>query len=413
MAQEPIKNLLPRLSTRREYFDYLDRWTVGTVDELRARMTTRALCKAYMLETSHSNGKRDALAALGGPVELAPVDDTLFRLTWAEDDGDWALVEIEDQRYPVVYTMVESDVANRRIERMVASSPLLDRSWFAAQVFLQLWSVVIAAYPAHRFSRLVFEHESVFQRPEVDAGESAAAQADEADALDTGDPEHEAAFERRRARVQITERIGKMVASVLPWTKSYDPLASIIQLRVPAPVQGGHDVYYNGQFTNRSDSMLPFRQTVRDVMQLYRTATERVEGAAWPRADESSAAPSLPVSLGAPLLIQFSEMLDLETFKRWIAALHRKNNRFRLWGNPIWLGEGKAHLYAVDNHLWQPIDLEITRDHVYALLPQGTCGNTVHRLVTNIQRFVDPKLRVFIGEKPYEDFVAGAVPDNR
>jgi hypothetical protein len=51
------------------------------------------------------------------------------------------------------------------------------------------------------------------------------------------------------------------------------------------------------------------------------------------------------------------------------------------------------------------MDLEITRNHVYALLPTGTCGNSVHRLVTNVQRFVQPKVSVFIGEHSYEDFL--------
>lgn len=106
-------------------------------------------------------------------------------------------------------------------------------------------------------------------------------------------------------------------------------------------------------------------------------------------------------NLGLPLLIKFSEKLELATFDRWIGSLKRKNNRFRLWGIPIDLGPGKVHIYAVDNRSWQPIDLEITRDHVYALLPEGTCGNTIHRLVANIRRFVDPKLEAFIGSEPY------------
>jgi hypothetical protein len=106
--------------------------------------------------------------------------------------------------------------------------------------------------------------------------------------------------------------------------------------------------------------------------------------------------------------VKFSEQLELATFERWMASLRRKNNRFRLWGIPIELGPGKVHMYAVDNHLWQPIDLEITRDHLYALLPSGTCGNTIHRLVANIQRFVAPKLETYIGDQRYEDFIAQA-----
>jgi thymidine phosphorylase len=89
LKEGPTKNLLPRLGTRREYFDYLDRWTVGTVDKLRTHMTTRALVKAFLLETSRFNGSRDALAALGSlHQEIAPVDDTLYRLRWRGEESD-------------------------------------------------------------------------------------------------------------------------------------------------------------------------------------------------------------------------------------------------------------------------------------------------------------------------------------
>ena len=401
MPDSPTMNLLPRLQSRREYFDYLDGWTVGAVDGPRSRRMTRAVTKAFLLETSLTNTLGDVQAALseGSQVVLEPVDEALFRMRWLGETEDWALLEVENERYPVIYTAIESDIANRRIDQLVTRSALLDRTWLSPSMFQQLWSLVERTFPRHRFSRIVFEHESVYQRFEEDPFE----QNEEDDDPDDGSIEDERPHqtERRRARVQITERIGKMKDAVLPWERYYDPLASIVQLRIPARVQGGYDIYFDGRFTNRSDSTTAFRQTVHDVMEQYNSSTHQVEAAAWPDMAEGQAG----LRLGAPLLIQFSEPLDSGAFNRWIATLRRKTNRFRLWGTPLTRGPGKVHLYAVDNHLWQPIDLEITRNHVYALLPTGTCGNSVHRLVTNVQRFVQPKVSVFIGEHSYEDFL--------
>lgn len=405
MSDEPAKNLLPRLSTRREYFDYLDHWTVGTVDELRAHMTNRALVKAYLLETSRSNGARDAIAALLAALQdVSQVDDTLYRLSWSGEGADWALVEVEDQRYPVLYTALDSREAGRRVDHLLNTSPLLDRAWFAAPMFQHLWKVVIEAFPEHRFSQIVFEHESLF---EAFAEYLNLAPSDDDDQEDVQDTEDRIEVERRRARMQITERIGKLAKALLRMRPEYEPLESIVQLRIPAPRRGGHDVYFNGRFTNRSDSMTSLRQTVGMVTNIYRHTTETAEAASWPKSSDVMTS-GQPISLGAPLLVKFSEKLEIATFERWIAALKRKNNRFRLWGNPIELSKGKVHLYAVDAHLWQPIDLEITRDHLYAMLPSGTCGNTIHRLVANIQRFVDPKLETYIGDQSYEAFIAGA-----
>jgi len=400
MPEEPVKNLLPRLSTRRQYFDYLDHWMVGTVDDLRAHMTNRALVKAYLLETSRSNGARDAITALqSARQEVDQVDETLYRLRWSGEGTDWALVEVEDQRYPVVYTALDSQEANRRVDHLLSTSPMLDRAWFAAPMFQRLWRVVLEAFPQYRFSQIVFEHESLF---EVFADDLSAAASAEDD-LDEGKIE----VERRRARMQITERIGKLAKALSRMRPEYEPLESIVRLRIPAPRRGGHDVYFDGRFTNRSDSMTSLRQTVGMVTNIYRHATETAEEASWPKSSDATTTRQ-PISLGAPLLVKFSEKLEQATFERWITALKRKNNRFRLWGNPIELSKGKVHLYAVDAHLWQPVDLEITRDHLYALLPNGTCGNTIHRLVANIQRFVDPKLETYIGDQPYEAFIAKA-----
>jgi hypothetical protein len=122
---------------------------------------------------------------------------------------------------------------------------------------------------------------------------------------------------------------------------------------------------------------------------------------------ESVATPGFFQKLvGAPVSIQFSEPLTKETFDYWIkSTFGRVINRFRLWGNPIILGPMKVHIYGVDKHLWKPIFMEITDKHLIAIIPRGTCGNTVHRLVTNIQRYIDPAANVFVGDSKYEEIV--------
>lgn len=411
MANQPVKNLLPRLSDRREYFDYLDHWTVGSVEGLRAHMTSRALVKAYLLETSRTDGARDPIAAIQSSNQrVEQLDPQFYRLRWPGDDGDWALMEAKDQRYPVLYTALESDLANHRVDQLISKTPMLDRAWFAAPMFERLWTLVVSAYPESRFSQMVFEYESVYESPIEDA-EFLSADGNEDDDESEGHGRELAIEERRRARMQITERIGRLAKALREMRQEYEPLESVVRLRIPAPTRGGHDVYFDGRFTNRSDSIVSLRQTVETVASLYRQSTEWAEAEAWPQVtDDKAGAPR--VSLGVPLLVQFSSELALTTFDRWITSLRRKNNRFRLWGNPLEMGPGKVHFYAVDNHLWQPIDLEITTTHLYAILSSGTCGNTIHRLVTNVQRFIDPKLKTYLGDRSYEDFITGAQLDS-
>ena len=62
----------------------------------------------------------------------------------------------------------------------------------------------------------------------------------------------------------------------------------------------------------------------------------------------------------------------------------------------------------MDRHLWQPFLLEATSRHLLAVLPHGTCGNTVHRLVTNVQRELAPTAKAWLGSEPYDKAVADA-----
>ena len=108
------------------------------------------------------------------------------------------------------------------------------------------------------------------------------------------------------------------------------------------------------------------------------------------------------------MIVTFDEELDQETFDRWMSLAFTKRNVFRLWGIPMRLGPGKVHVYGADRHLWQPIDIEFSKRGVVARLPKGTCGNTFHRLVTNIQHYVCPKVTAWLGNREFRK-VAGNV----
>ena len=143
-------------------------------------------------------------------------------------------------------------------------------------------------------------------------------------------------------------------------------------------------------------------------MKIYSNATEQTEATTWRGAESTRirTGSETRLMIGAPVLLKFSETLPPETFKKFIAStFRRKANKFRLWGNPIELEPTKVHVYGLDRHLWQPVFLEITDRHIVAIIPPGTCGNTVHRLVTNVQQFLDPGVEAWVGDQKYEDVI--------
>ena len=167
-------------------------------------------------------------------------------------------------------------------------------------------------------------------------------------------------------------------------------------------------LYFDGQATNRSDSFAEHRSTVALVLKLYRRITEHAEDRLW--FDTTSVDDEGLIRQGAPLTIRFGEPLSKPTFDRFVSlALERWTSRFRIGGYVTRRGPTKVHMAAIDRHLWQPLLLEVTSRHMLGVLPRGTCGNTIHRLVTNVQRYLDPNVDVWLGNESYASAVSNSM----
>jgi hypothetical protein len=92
---------------------------------------------------------------------------------------------------------------------------------------------------------------------------------------------------------------------------------------------------------------------------------------------------------GAPIGIRFSrEIVDLPAF---CEELFSARAPFRLWGRPE-VTEESAVVEAVDLHVGQRLGMEIGRDWMRIYLTSGSCGNTVARLISNLQVRFDSAL---------------------
>jgi hypothetical protein len=232
-------------------------------------------------------------------------------------------------------------------------------------------------------------------------------QASEQDLEDVENATTEDSFEieRRNARFEMADRIGKIRSALKELQNNYAPLHALYALRLPSRIgHGSHDLHQTGRITNRTDSFEDHRNTVRYLYRIYKSILKATEQSAWHTiADERSLHTGMK---GVPLIVRFEEPLSTATFDRWIQLAFQKRNRFKLWGNPIRLGPTKVHVYGADRHLWQPINLEITSRELVAILPFGTCGNTFHRLVANIQHYISPKISAWVGSEPFDLLVS-------
>src|SRR5271157_378586 len=90
-------------------------------------------------------------------------------------------------------------------------------------------------------------------------------------------------------------------------------------------------------------------------------------------------------------LIFEREIPDISLF---IDILASAREPFRLWGLKNKISPQEFQVFGVDLHTGDPINLEISPRLLRIYLQEGSCGNTVLRLYTNLQHYFDSNLEL-------------------
>lgn len=409
---------LSEAKSRDDAWSILDGFAYEGREGIERQRTRKPLVKSYILETSPDENAQPDLSAIfsGRHATLTKIDETLYRIDSPKMEDSLGFLETF-QRHPVIYTPHETKDMDPWVKKLILETKELDSLWLSGKAFQSFQNTIFATSPGHRYGRLVFEHRSIFEQEMTTLSASPEADPDEPEEFESADEaedelndndEDDAFQETRSTKFSVMDRLSHLATKLSSLQQLYSPFYSISQLRFPAAGRGGHDFYHWGKATNRSDSFLDHRQHVQHVLDVYRASTTRAERSLWGFEEKNIVRTQgeTHVVIGAPVFFRFSEPLSQTTFDSFIThVFKRRANKFRLWGNPINLGPRKVHVYGLDRHLWQPIHLDITHEGIVALVPRGTCGNSIHRLVTNIQQFLDPKVVVSIGDVSYDSFL--------
>jgi len=393
--------------SREGAFDFLDDYARQRKEEIDRRELGKGqgLIKSYLLETLPTNGDTpmDVAAVLRStswritPIGNADNDISLYHVL--DDEGMVGFLEPLSSRHMVLHSTQETSRADKTVRRTVRATAQLDFAWLAGSTFQVVWESLILPQMPERFVKFRFEHRARFEDTLWDERD------DEADDdWDTDEP-----IEERASTLAITER-AERIEQFLPRLQEYHPpFKAIKTLLIPAAgMRGGYDFWSWGKVTYRAPSFRDGRSQVLSITRLYEQTTQLIEERLWFQTERNvlrNGGESVTLT-GAPVTLVFGQPLSLSTFQNFITTtFERGQGPLRLWGNPIYFGERKMHIYGIDLHLRKRIYLEITPQRMTLVLPQGTCGNTVHRLVTNIQRYLDPTVEVFVAGERYSDLV--------
>lgn len=397
--------------SKEEIFDLLDEYAVqqrAFVKKKKLQQNT-GIIKSYMIETEHGNAASDTRSWFkDSQLQLLPIEADFYR---ASVGGElYGFVEEVNSRYLLFHTIQLASKSDKVVKKTVNTSSKLDFVWLSGHYLNLIWDAVIKDQYAHRYVKMQFEYDDIFRR-EIGINE----QEDNGQAFTFDTDEEEIYDETHKQSSLSIGMTARKIASVLSGLQdTLEDFKVMTRLRMPSPdsAVGGYDFWNWGKVTYRSSSFREGRIQIYGIVELYEKATEVIEQLAWFQAETTqiqNAGESFTFT-GAPISFIFPQPLDNKTFNNFIRGVFDQgNSNFRLWGNPIYIGANKVHVYGIDMHLWQKIYMELTPARFILVLPKNTCGNTVHRLVSNIQRYLSPDVKVYIGDIEYTKIILGSL----
>ena len=327
---------------------------------LTAGRVKSRLLEAHAVESS-SDGVEHLLrnVAIGANLEVQPLGDSAWALLGADDAF---FVDALNPRFWLLHSTAPADRLRRLLRRHLLLSSQLDQTWFSSQQLQEL------------------EGERRWVRSSFNA--------------DTLQPNEPGAVVPRRWRIQVEGEHPDELLELVSREQRYKAGAALTAVGavLSGPGKKSAEVaadYQGGFVASGGDFSLV-------TGMLWRTL-DRYE--AYVRALESTFRLGTAVTEDMGLTIQ-GEIATIEfphevgDLNALVSNLFTCTEPFRLWAVPREAAVGQWEANAVDLHVGQTLRLEITSRWLRVLLGPETCGNTLARLVANLQHRFDARTQL-------------------
>jgi hypothetical protein len=327
-------------------------------------LDTSVAAKSFVLEV-HTDDAPSYLNEIAGHGNVEDTEDAFLSRVYAPSMGEF-WVDRLDQRFWVFHTLMPSVDAAGWLTAKIESRRDTDWMWLPSGHLRNIAPGALSRRVRTEFdgNRLVGIDEPARDMKVQLAGAHAERLLDKIADL----PEYRSAVSFNTIEVDIADpELGSLRESVRRW----------------------------GAFAAHGESFAHHAQFVQLVIGRYARLVESIEALALrfePLSDpaatyfDDQGGASLT---GMPIGIHFSRAIP--DLSRFCEELFSSRAPFRLWGRPT-VRDDWASVEAVDLHVGERLGVEIGHDWMRVYLHAGSCGNTVARLVSNLQTRFDGAL---------------------
>lgn len=348
---------------RQDLFDALSRAMRGLEhDDLLGGRLRPGRVKSRLLEAHASEASGDGAEHLlrqvaeDADLSMRQVGDGLWTLLGS---GDVFFVDALNPRFWLLHSTASADQLRRLLTRHVLTSARLDRAWFSSDQLDQL------------------EGERRWVRSSFSS--------------DTLQPNETGAVVPRRWRVQVEGENPNELLALVSREERYRAGAALtaVSSRLHEPGMGSAEVAadYQGSFVASGTDFHLVAGLLWRTLDRYEAYVRALEDGY--RLGVAATEQGGMTLDGEVAMVRFPhEVKDLNAL---VSNLFTCTEPFRLWAVPREVSPDQWEANAVDLHVGHPLTLEITPNWLRVLLGPDTCGNTLARLVANLQHRFDAR----------------------
>lgn len=383
----------PQVQTRAELFERLQARMDASYRELLddQRLDFKGnLVKSYVIESDlHRRPMEEGETALDfiqnaflpkgvppGQFKVFPTEEEDFfeaRLSTSRGASTIYIDASTDRRFWLVYSLSESRHLDWWLERSVLESPRLDYIW--------LWPRALESHQSMGLPRgfgLDYDYRR-FDEPESEQASFLKMQI-------WGGLESDRLYQYLKDAEKGGLLVGKVVLSKVRMKVTAEG-ESADDASQPFVIE---DLKYMGKFTSRGNSLGLHNAILNRVRENYRTAVEDIERKYAIRSSVVEGNRMGVEGYGINFIPDGRE-IPVELFYRKVFAGAKP---FRLFGLAGEENKDYRIVDAVDLHTGDRLGFELSPEMLTMYLPEGACGNTVVRFLTNLQHYFSSKFRV-------------------